>query len=152
MGELHEVAAGSHASVLWNIRDYVGVDHPDKQFHQVRMDSRPGLEEGPQPRNHRGLYIYVFKRFSRSGGMAPDYVVLQVGEILVIYPPLSHRAETRIDAVDYLFRLKFLEKLIALPDFLHRKPRDINLFPPLEQLFHSLKAEFKTPFHPKNPL
>ena len=103
VSELHEVAAGTHASVLRDVRDDIGIDHTDKQFHQVRMDTRAGLQEGSQAGDHRRLHIDVRQRFSRPGRMASNDVVLKIGEIPVVHSPLRHRAETRIDAVDNLF-------------------------------------------------
>ena len=102
MRELHKITAGAHAPVLRDKLDDVGIDHPDEQFHQVRMDTRPGLQESSETGDHRRLDIDVRQRLPRSRGMASDDVVLEVDEILVIHPPLGHRAEARIDAVNNL--------------------------------------------------
>lgn len=53
--------------------------------------------------------------------MAPDDVVLKILQVLVIHPPLRHRAEARVDAIDHLLGGELFQKLIASLDLRHRK-------------------------------
>ena len=60
--------------------------------------------------------------------MASDDVVLEIGQILVINPPLCHRSETGVDAVDHFLGGELLQKLIASLDLFHRKVRQLYIF------------------------
>ena len=128
VSQLNQVTARTDTTMLRDEREYVPVDHLNQKSDQIRMDSRTGLKEGSQAGDHRRLDIDVLQRFSGTCGMASDDVVLEIGQILVIHPPLRHRAETGVDAVDHFLGGELLQKLIASLDLFHRKVRQLYIF------------------------
>ena len=137
MCKLHQVTAGSYTSVSRNNRAYVPVDEFHEQVHKADVNSRMSLQEGHEPGNHGRLHADVRKPLSRTGGMAPYYIVLQFVQMSVINPPLCHRAESGIDPVNDLVSGEFLQELIAFNDPGAHSGCNLYLLPSVK---HSLDA------------
>ena len=69
----------------------------------LAMNAGTRLQQRPQTSYHGRFDIYVRQRFSRARRMAADDVVLQIGQIAVVDPPLCHGPEPGIDSVNPLF-------------------------------------------------
>ena len=53
--------------------------------------------------------------------MAPDNIVLQVRQFIVVDAPLRHRAETGIDAINNLVGSELLQERVARLHLFHRQ-------------------------------
>ena len=70
-------------------------------------------EERLQPRQHRRPHADVGQRFARAAAVRTDDVVLEAVQVGVADPVLCHGAEPRVDAVDDLSLLEFLQETVT---------------------------------------
>ena len=101
VSQLHQVSAGSHAAMSGDKGIDASVDKGHEQVYQFAMDARFALQKRTDARQHGCLHIAIFQRLPCTGGMTADDVVLQVGEMPVVYAPLRHRTKPRIDAINH---------------------------------------------------
>ena len=113
MGQLHQVAAGTHATMHRNERINFAVDELNEQPHHISVHTRPALQHCTKTGNHGRFHVHIVQRLARTRGMTADDIILKVIEILVVNTPLRHRAKACIDAIDNLVRSKLLQKTVT---------------------------------------
>ena len=111
--QLHQVAACAYAAVARHERVYFVVEEIGQYPHHVGVHARLGVEERLQPRQHRRPHADVGQRFARAAAVRTDDVVLEAVQVGVADPVLCHGAEPRVDAVDDLSLLEFLQETVT---------------------------------------
>ena len=120
MRQLHQVAACAHAAVARHERVNFVVEEIGQYPHHVGVYARLGVEERLQPRQHRRPYADVGQRLARAAAVRTDDVVLEAVQVGVPDPVLRHGAEPRVDAVDDLSLLEFLQETVTRLHFAQR--------------------------------
>ena len=120
MRQLHQVAACAHAAVARHERVNFVVEEIGQYPHHVGVYARLGVEERLQPRQHRRPYADVGQRLARAAAVRTDDVVLEAVQVGVADPVLRHGAEPRVDAVDDLSLLEFLQETVTRLHFAQR--------------------------------
>ena len=115
----------------------------NKQPDAVGMYAATALQKGAQACYQGRLYAAVGQRPASSGGVTPDDVVLQVFQITVVYAPLSHGTEARIDAVNYLLGTEIAQETVTAFHLRHRQMVDIYLFVGIEKPLNLRPFKFK---------
>ena len=141
MGELDKVSGSTHTAVRRDFRDNVPVDEFRQKRHRRPVYPGISLDEGDDPRNHGRLHINVGQRFPCPCGMASDYIVLQLFQILVRHPVLRHRAETGIYPVNHFIGRIFRKKGAAVLHPFAGGGRNGKLLVFEKQRFHLLQCQ-----------
>ena len=78
------------------------IDELGEEGYQLGVHATLALCERSYACEHGRAYKEIIQRFAHSGRVGADDVILQVAQMTVFHAPLSHRAETGVDAVDHL--------------------------------------------------
>lgn len=139
VGQLDQVAAGADAAVFGDEGDDVAVDEFGEQPDHVGVNARPCLEQRSEAGDHGRLDIEVGQRIAGAGRVAADDVVLQVGKVAIVNPPLGHGSEAGVDAVDDLPGGEVAQEFVALRHLVERQIRGVDFCVREEDLFNAVQ-------------